>query len=211
MADVFENRADLKEPRARLFELIERTPNLDWLLLTKRIHLVRKLIPRGRSLPTNVWLGTTVENQEYAPKRVPYLLSHDDAAVRFLSCEPLLGPLDLTRYLGRNVGAGIDWVIAGGESGAASRPMNPAWAESLQRQCKEAKVPFHFKQWGHWAPATVIDGLQSKSVRTISVLKGSKTVELLAVGKSAAGRLLRGKTWDEFPKRSNPTRGVTET
>ncbi len=200
MADVFENRPDLVEPRARLFELIESTPHLDWLLLTKRIHLVRKLIPKGRPLPPNVWLGTTVENQEYADKRIPYLLKHVDASVRFLSCEPLLGPVTLAKYLkAKGDGACLDWVIAGGESGAGSRPMHPAWAENLEAECRTAKVPFHFKQWGHWAPQAALAAAPAKSVRTIDLYKGSQRIELLAVGKSAAGRLLKGKTWDQFP------------
>lgn len=209
MADVFENRADLAGPRARLFELIESTPNLDWLLLTKRVHLVRKLIPRGRSLPRNVWLGTTAENQEYADKRIPYLLTHDDAAVRFVSCEPLLGPIDLSPYLDDRSGSRIDWVIAGGESGAAARPMHPAWVEGLQKQCRSAHVPFHFKQWGHWAPAEVVQGSAHRNVRTINVfIRGSRAIELRAVGKSAAGRLLRGRTWDELPRRSRDKDGT---
>lgn len=200
MADVFENRPDLKDPRARLFDLIAATPNLDWLLLTKRIHLVNKLMPKGRSLPANVWLGTTVENQEYADKRIPDLLSHVEATVRFLSCEPLLGPLAISKYLAPAKGAGVDWLIAGGESGPGSRPMNPEWAEGLQRQCREAKVPFHFKQWGHWAPLGALDGAPRKSARTINVFRGSQQIELVGVGKAAAGRLLQGKTWDQLPK-----------
>jgi protein gp37 len=206
MADVFENRSDLKDPRARLFELIEATPHLDWLVLTKRIHLVRKLTPKGKSLPWNVWLGTTAENQEYADKRIPYLLDHVEASVRFLSCEPLLSGLDLSKYLRPREGARIDWVIAGGESGPGARPMNPAWAEGLQKQCRDASVAFHFKQWGHWAPLAALDAPPTGQVKTISVFRGTRRVDLLGVGKSAAGRLLRGKTWDQFPRSASETR-----
>lgn len=200
MADVFENRPDLVEPRARLFDLIEATPNLDWLVLTKRIHLVKKLMPKGRRLPANVWLGTTVENQEYAHKRIPYLLAHAEASVRFLSCEPLLGPLDLTPFLGGQHAAKLDWIIAGGESGPGARPMHPDWLGKLHQQCEDAAIAFHFKQWGHWAPHTALTESPSKTVKTVRIeVDRSAPVALLGVGKHAAGRLLRGKTWDEFP------------
>jgi protein gp37 len=196
MADVFENRDDLVEPRKRLLELIDATPMLDWLLLTKRIHLVKKLLPKGYKLPAHVWLGTTVENDEYARKRVKYLLEFDTPSVRFVSCEPLLGELDLTRYLKANdKGVRIDWVIAGGESGHSARPMDPAWPNSLQKQCERAGVPFHFKQWGHWAPAENIE-LPHTLPRKKVVHFG---VPVVSVGKSAAGRILGGRTWDEFP------------
>lgn len=107
----------------------------------------------------NVWLGTSVEDQDAADERVPHLL-RCPAAVRFLSCEPLLGPVDLDNWLweeagpawaGRNLSPGIDWVIVGGESGPGARPMDPAWAVSLRDQCAAADVPLHFKQWGKLA------------------------------------------------------------
>jgi protein gp37 len=103
----------------------------------------------------NVWLGTTVESQEYAKARIWPLLE-TPAAVRFISAEPLLGPLDLhsiealcrTWRRGLTVGTYLDWVIAGGESGAACRPSNPEWFRSLRDQCIETETAFHFKQWG---------------------------------------------------------------
>lgn len=194
MADVFENRPDLVAPRARLFELIEATPNLDWLLLTKRIHLVAKLKPRGKPLPSNVWLGTTVENQEYAKKRIPYLLRHTEASVRFLSCEPLLSAIDLAPFIGKQQ-AKIDWVIAGGESGPGARAMHPEWVNSLRRQCHENSIAFHFKQWGHWAPQVALVAPPPKSAKKLEVSGDT----MLGVGKHAAGRFLGGRTWDEFP------------
>src|SRR5690349_5916790 len=136
MADVFEDRRDLDAPRERIWKLVAETPNLDWLLLTKRPHRVRHLTPWGDMWPRNVWLGTTVENQRWAEKRVPELLAHP-AAVHFLSCEPLLGPVDLAAWMpaaGRE--RSIGWVIAGGESGHRARPMNPDWARSLRDQCQ---------------------------------------------------------------------------
>src|SRR5262249_16578930 len=92
MADVFERRGELNNERLKLWTLIENTPNLDWLLLTKRPQNIHKIVPWGRDWPANVWVGTTVENQAEAEKRLPALLK-TPAAVRFLSCEPLLGPL----------------------------------------------------------------------------------------------------------------------
>ena len=201
MADVFENRPDLISSRQRLFELIAATPMLDWLLLTKRIHLVKKLLPKNYELPAHVWIGTTVENDEYARKRLKYLLEVDTPSVRFVSCEPLLGPLSLEPYLRANTrGTRIDWVIAGGESGHGARPMDPAWPENLQRQCSAAKVPFHFKQWGHWAPASNLElphGYPTNKV--VHFYEGTRQVPVVSVGKNVAGRILRGRTWDQFP------------
>jgi protein gp37 len=200
MADAFENRADLIAPRERLFDLIEATPHLDWLLLTKRIHLVKKLLPKGRKLSKNVWLGTTVENQESAKKRIKYLLQFKEPAVRFLSCEPLLGSLDLTPWLGAHQDARLDWVIAGGESGAGSRPMNPEWVIDLQAQCERAKVAFHFKQWGHWAPLDQTDAVPGKRIQAVELTRmDGSVVTLSAMGKGKAGRRLQGQLWDQFP------------
>jgi len=122
----------------------------------------------------NVWLGVSIENQRTADERIPWLL-RCPAAVRFVSAEPLLGPLDLRPYLGHvhadAIGApqlpsgyapplndqpwyrGLDWVIVGGESGPGARPMHPDWACSIRDQCQAAGVPFFFKQWGEWQPA----------------------------------------------------------
>ena len=201
MADVFENRPDLVEPRQRLFNLIDATPMLDWLLLTKRIHLVKKLLPKNYILPSNVWLGTTVENQEYARKRIPYLLSFKTPSVRFISCEPLMGPVDLSSFLLPNKNrASLDWVIAGGESGNGARPMDPMWPEVLQQQCADANIPFHFKQWGHWAPASTLElpqGYAKKKV--VHFFRGDEKVPIVSVGKTLAGRILKGQTWDQFP------------
>lgn len=182
LADVFDNAVD-PTWRADLFDLIEKTPQLDWLLLTKRIGNVAPMIretadvrldPREPKLPANVWLGATIVNQEEADRDIPKLLAVP-ARVRFLSMEPLLGPVDLTRLdpklfaasansltgrwkwedgPTRTETAPIDWVIVGGESGHGARPMHPAWARSLRDQCAAAGVPFFFKQHGEWAPTT---------------------------------------------------------
>jgi protein gp37 len=201
MADVFEHRTSLNSERQRLWDLIDQTPHLDWLLLTKRPQNVLSMIPWGEVWPPNVWVGTSVENQKLAELRLPYLLALP-AAVRFLSCEPLLGPLDLRSWFNRRSYNPIDWVIAGGESGPHSRPMNPDWALGLLSQCQNAEVPFHFKQWGHWAPAdsTIIAG--QKALSTVQV---DRSVRMIAVGKKLAGRMLKGTTWDNLPQKHQTT------
>lgn len=156
LADVFEDRRDLDEHRTRLWNLIEETPGLDWLLLTKRPENVAKLAPSlwlpgiatgsGGAWPEHVWLGTTVESQEWANRRIPALVKIP-ARVRFLSCEPLLGPIDLTPWLGDwQARAAIKWVIVGGESGPRSREMKDEWVRSILAQCKASLVPFFMKQ-----------------------------------------------------------------
>ncbi|WP_084603034.1 DUF5131 family protein [Rubritepida flocculans] len=184
MADVFEDRRDLDPWRARLAELITETPWLDWLLLTKRPDRAAALAPWGERWPRNVWLGATVETQTWAERRLPEL-AKVPAHVRFLSCEPLLGRLDLSLWLRPY----IHWVIAGGESGGHARPSDPAWFRALRDQCVEAGVPFHFKQWGNWVPA--VD-------RTAAARMMGGT-PLVRVAKKAAGRHLDGQIWDQFP------------
>jgi protein gp37 len=189
MADVFEARTDLEPSREKLWAIIEATPYLDWLLLTKRPNQVRAYVPWGECWPANVWLGTTVESQHWAEQRIPEL-AECPAAVRFLSCEPLLGPLDLRSWLG----SAVQWVIAGGESGAGSRPSHPKWFRCLRDQCVAAGVPFHFKQWGNWAPLNGHAVTGSRSVRQLR--DGEKLVRL---NKVDAGRALDGKIWDQLP------------
>jgi protein gp37 len=195
MADVFEKRPDLVVSRERLWKLIQETPNLDWLLLTKRPENVEKMVPwAGGKWPENIWLGTTVENQVYARKRLPHLLKHA-AAVRFLSCEPLLGPIDLSDWTKEKKGRyPIDWIIAGGESGPHSRPMVPAWALSLRDHCLKSGTSFHFKQWGHWVP----EEMQGDNKGKVIEIHG---LRMASVGKKAAGRRLDGSTYDELPSK----------
>lgn len=248
MADVFEDHPQLVEARAQLFDLIEQTPNLDWLLLTKRPENILRMLPFRwlNNMPANVWLGTSVENQEQAERRIPFL-TQTGARVLFLSCEPLLGPLNLTSIVKNIEGLQtvtdvlrgsisidgqahlpippIDWVIAGGESGHGARPMHPGWARSLRDQCQAAGVAFHFKQWGQFAPANgdartalgvPYGGMDDPDGRTPIALPDNTItdldwnggpgphlrggVHLLSLGKRAAGRLLDGRTWDEFPQ-----------
>jgi protein gp37 len=195
MADVFEQRSDLNAQRLRLWKLIENTPNLDWLLLTKRPQNVRRIAPWGENWPANVWLGTSVENQTLAEKRLPFLLK-SPATVRFLSCEPLLGSLDLRQWFKRDGFYSIDWIIAGGESGGSSRPMHPDWITALLYQCNDFNVPFHFKQWGHWVPVHLVQG--EARTRVIEI-ENERPVEMVRLSKKLAGRILEGVTWDGVP------------
>lgn len=154
LADVFDNAVPA-EWRSDLFKLIEATPHLDWLLLTKRIGNVRKLCG-GVSAWPNVWLGATVVTQEEVDRDVPKLIA-TPAAVRFLSCEPLLEEISFRwapwRPLGRTHSTDhldglrmLDWVIVGGESGSKARPMSQQWVEQIRAQCAEAGVAFFMKQ-----------------------------------------------------------------
>ena len=181
LADVFDNEVPA-EWRADLFDLIGKTPSLDWLLVTKRIgnaktmmadalHLNPAALSNGQIWPLpNVWLGITVVNQAEADRDIPKLLQ-TPAAVRFLSVEPMLGQVSFrwmpawpenkaNRALNPAGGTDhldglrrLDWVIVGSESGPKARPMHPQWARDIRDQCEAAGVPFLFKQWGEFANA----------------------------------------------------------
>lgn len=228
---------------ADLLALIRRTPNLDWLLLTKRPQNWKSRLDdvcsfepipdedyetytlsdwisdwwNGKA-PANVWIGTTVEDQQRADERIPELVNIP-AKVRFLSCEPFLGPMELDdvplndRCFGPwdfpkgNPVPGIHWVICGGESGPGARPMHPDWARSLRDQCKSAGVPFFFKQFGEWVEidAAGIErqtcaGPDGETALSIDGRKPAIVMDNMArVGKKAAGRLLDGVEHNEFP------------
>jgi protein gp37 len=202
LCDVFEDRPEIGDWRLELFDLIESTPNLDWLLLTKRPENVRAMVPWER-YPENVWIGTSVEDQKAADKRIPELLQIP-ARVRFLSCEPLLGPVDLSDYLGFIEGDYkkplIGWVICGGESGPHARPMDPAWVRTLSKLCLHAEVPFFFKQWGEWLPLSHFYYAGLKDDLTFTKKPVPFGSEMMCfVGKKRAGRFLDGHEEDEFP------------
>lgn len=205
LGDVFDREVPI-EWLADLFHLIRQTPHLDWLLLTKRPKLMESRIMRAQAFvedidgdwpdcdpttdtgemlndwiggepPANIWLGVSVENQEHAMKRIPILVNHISAKKYFLSCEPLLGPVDLLQVaLSISGNDFIDWVIVGGESGPKARPMHVGWARMLRTQCEYGGIPFMFKQWGEHD----MDGKR--------------------VGKAAAGRHLDGRLHDEVPE-----------
>jgi protein gp37 len=143
MPDVFEDNPSLSEHRSRLFDVIDATPWLDWLLLTKRPSNISALLPAEwqRRPRENVWLGTSVEDQQRADERID-VLSAVPSVVRFLSCEPLLAPI------GHLPLDAIDWVIVGGESGPGARRMDPSWAREIRDRCREHGAAYFFKQTG---------------------------------------------------------------
>ena len=251
LADVFDNAVD-REWRDDLATLILDTPNLDWLLLTKRIGNAGAMLGEMflDGTPPNVRIGATIVNQPEADRDIAKLLAL--GLPNFLSLEPLLGPVNL-RSLPHGEGeidclkpstweeaieqwrdtdedwveqfedwfevnlsdglsgpmhTGIDWVIVGGESGPGARPMHPDWARSLRDQCQAAGTGFLFKQWGDWMPGEK-DGDTVKLTFPAAGPHGPANPEFYdwpdgvcaaRVGKKAAGRLLDGRTWDEFPQ-----------
>lgn len=142
MSDLFHAKVPIAFVR-QVFAVMEATPQHTYQVLTKRARRLRRLAPSLR-WPNNVWMGVSVEDRD-AVGRIDELRTVP-AAVRFLSCEPLLGPLHGLAL------DGIDWVIAGGESGTNARPMDPGWVEDLRDQCLRAGIPFFFKQWGGRTP-----------------------------------------------------------
>jgi protein gp37 len=200
----------------QVFSVMARTPQHTYQLLTKRHGRMRSLLNSpafeaavGSLAPgvvwpmPNLWLGVSVEDQKRAELRIRALID-TPAAIRWLSCEPLLGPIDLARTdKDTLVDGGIDWVVVGGESGHGARAMHPDWARGLRDQCTAAGVPFFFKQWGEWRPGGdparpsqwfTPDGHTEPGYGVVS-----GTVAMARVGKKAAGRVLDGQTWDEFP------------
>lgn len=151
LADVFDNQVPV-EWRRDLLTLIDATPELDWLLLTKRPENVKKLLAQAAGvayqLPAHVWLGTTTENQDRFDHRWP-ILADIPAAVRFISAEPLLEPLTIGHW---EKHARPDWVICGGESGYNARFMPPAWAAALRDECAERQIAFFLKQMSSKSP-----------------------------------------------------------
>lgn len=150
----------MSQVRDLLFKLIDETPQLDWLLLTKRPENIAKFWHGGYRF--NVWLGTSAGCQESADKMIPHLLDASSVCrFRFLSAEPLIGPLDLRSYLRR-----LDWVIAGGESGPVRRPMEADWVRTIRDQCFAYSVPFHFKQWGgpNAGGEALLDGKEHREI-----------------------------------------------
>ena len=254
LADWLDDDGVKTEWRVNLLQLIHATPCLDWLLLTKRPQLWERLMDEalmfaGRNMddekdghqnfyhwlntwvnahivPDNVWIGTTVEDQVRAQERIPELLKIP-AKIRFLSCEPLLGPVDLAFVCFNGSDSfgwmpGIHWVICGGESGPRARPMHLTWARDIRAQCAAANVPFFFKQWGEWgAPTTDNIGRYVKrplgtnreyqfALRRMIKAHGATDCTdrdfgyrdnefLFRIGKKAAGRLLDGIEHNAFP------------
>ncbi len=171
MSDLF-HKSVPDEFIAQVFEVMLEAKQHVFQVLTKRsermMEWTRQTFGRA-TLPANVWLGVSVENQDYVWRTEH--LQKTPSRVRFLSVEPLLGPVDLSGHLD-----GIHWVIVGGESGPWARPMEPEWARAVRQQCREQDVAFFFKQWGAF------------------------NAEGERVGKKSAGRVLDGRTWNAMPE-----------
>jgi protein gp37 len=150
MGDLFHEDIDPSVIQDALW-CMEKVPQHTFLILTKRPDTMRKYLRvfyHQKKIPGNIWFGVTVENQQRADERIPILLQIP-AAVRFVSVEPMLGFVDLERYLGRKaVSEGIDWVICGGETGPGARPAQQKAIVDLYKQAKAANIPFFFKKWG---------------------------------------------------------------
>ena len=179
-----------------VFKVMAGTPRHTYQVLTKRSQRLVKLAAR-LPWPGNIWMGVSVETDRYC-FRVDHL-REVPAAIRFLSAEPLLGELP---SLGLDA---IDWVIAGGESGANARPMYPSWVLDIRDRCLESDTAFFFKQWGAWTPReddhSVLVSNDGSLVAEPSCtpIPGSPIL-MRRVSKSEAGRELDGRTWDQMPK-----------
>jgi protein gp37 len=227
MCDVMEKHRDFQTDlgmdlsRVRLCALIARTPRLTWMLLTKRPENYREMLPPSwlKEAPGNVWLGTSVEDQKTADERIPLLLQ-TPAAVRFVSAEPLLGPVNLG-LLGTIPNSSpysltadrLDWIVTGGESGPNARPSHPDWFRQIRDDCQAARVAYFFKQWGAWVPTTQNQWVTGHEHRIfpdgdymdwanfeLGPWGDEDAEEIVRVGKKAAGRELDGRTWDKFPE-----------
>ncbi len=218
LADVFDNQVDAQW-RADLFNLIRATPQLVWLLLTKRPGNIVKMVEAAGGLPANVALGTSCGDQDDADRNVPLLLAAA-AELRpiftFVSAEPLLGPIQLGalswpknkhdrrnwfidalrgRFCsdagdGGSFPAKLDWIIVGGESGPGARPMHPQWVHRIRTQCEAAGTAFFFKQWGEWKNPGC-------EVEPGDVLLDG--IVMRRSGKRENGRMLHGRFYDALP------------
>jgi len=205
----------------RIIQMCLNNPCHEFMILTKRPENIIKYLDSGHTRVEmldqckNLILMTSVENQEVADKRVPSLLSIRDLIPGFpigLSCEPLLGPINLIR-------GQISWCIVGGESGHRARPMHPQWVRDIKDQCLGRNVPFFFKQWGEWLPSFQENNLKPEEVRDNRLkwlrldYDGNSSESLddpmrvsddelffYRVTKKKAGRVLDGRTWDELPE-----------
>ncbi len=215
--------ADAEVPdewRADLFALIEATPNLEWLLLTKRHALARRYLPKEPR--KNIRVGMTVENEDMARLRLPRLAQLGLEGWRtFVSYEPALGPIKWWPWLDTEgiSGGTLHWIIAGGESGAHARAPHPDWFRDCRDACAKAGVPFFLKQWGEWMPHQVVAGGDlgadvragrveivhptGQSNDEVFRATGRNTIHgsryMVRVGKKRAGAMLDGREHREFP------------
>ena len=177
-----------------VMNIIQKCSQHTFQILTKRPEKMRKYfhgLNIAKILP-NAWLGVTAENQEQANKRIPILLQIP-AKVRFVSVEPMLSNIDISSFLYE---AKLDWVICGGESGHNARPIHPNWVRSLRDQCKQADVPFFFKQWGAWDESS-FRHFPKRIKRYIFESDGKLMVK---IGRKKAGSSIDGKEYKQLPK-----------
>lgn len=188
MSDLFHPRVSDEFIKA-VFRVMLQADRHTFQVLTKRSKRLKRLSPK-LDWPPHVWMGVSCESQEYLYRVRD--LSETSAAVKFVSCEPLLGELwmcPLPDYL-----SGLDWVIVGGESGPGARPMHPDWVRSIRDQCAKAGVPFFFKQWGAWVSVSEVAG-------TGEHFHFPDGVTVRRIGKKLAGRTLDGVVHDAMPER----------
>jgi protein gp37 len=220
MGDLFHEEVESDYQHA-VWDIIEKAHWHTFLVLTKRpenmLHFVNRYHQNRHHAAEpflNLWLGVTAENQQRVDERIPILLQIP-AAVWFVSIEPMLGPVDLAGDDGGHhyfpfeneqgtMTPGIDWVIAGGESGPKARPMHPEWPRFVRDQCRDAGVPFFFKQWGEFRPRRTPARQEDCDMPPIPYRPGCKDPYPLGwverVGKKKAGRLLDGREWSEYPE-----------
>ena len=206
MSDIFHDKVEPIQ-LGLILNTIKKCPQHTFMILTKRPeimkdHFYSPMLNHFFGLK-NLWLGVTAENQEQANKRIPVLLQIP-AAVRFVSVEPMLSPVDISLwfvsgYMEPPHDDVLNLVICGGESGPGARPLHPDWARSLRDQCQGAGVPFLFKQWGEWLPQKewLEQETNPDAERNWVRVDGRR---MYRVGKKSAGRLLDGRTWDEYPE-----------
>ncbi len=189
----------------RIFQVMVNCQQHTFQVLTKRPERMLELVPGILSMfpdqMKHIWLGVTIENQKMADSERLFYLMMTPAAKRFISFEPMLGPVEIPIGPGTNT---IHQIICGGESGPGARPMHPDWVRSLRDQCQAAGVPFFFKQWGAFIPyEKQVWGNQYFSQNDDIMLSDEhefkNDVEFVRVGKKKAGRMLDGRTWDEYP------------
>lgn len=223
MGDLFHESVPFIEIDS-IFSIMSDNDQHTYQILTKRPDRMREFFywksdwyGKKWQPKDNIWFGVTAENQEQANIRIPVLLKIP-AAVRFVSIEPMLSPIDISNYLkvinesgwhdfggpfsGRNK---LDWVICGGESGHKARPMHPDWVRSLRDQCKAAEVPFFFKQWGEWMPTEdFVDNLKElikkhPEAQILDCFKFEDELRITKLRKKYTGRLLDGVEHNEMP------------
>lgn len=175
-------------------------------ILTKRHQNIHKVFTLHQNecperTYENIWIGVTAENQKRLEERAPSLLEIKSVPVRFLSVEPMLGPIDISKFVDKK--PGIDWVIIGGESGNNARPMNPHWVSDLIDQCFEHKIPVFFKQWGEWGPlldaTSPMSAVDSSFEKTVSHSFACRTATVFRYGKNKNGDLFFGRKIQLFP------------